>query len=171
MNKRLISSTGLMLTFLSVSSLADRVQINITANVIAKTCSISSGTKDFLVNLAQGNLRDEIVGVPFSYSSFSINLEDCPSNINTAHVTFSGESDPSMPNLLQISSGGASGVAIGLFDSEKKNIDIRNNVTDFSINHSSSKNTLNFLAAYLKTSDTASAGKVQSIASFEISYD
>lgn len=76
-----------------------------------------------------------------------------------------------MPNLLKVSSGGASGVAIGLYDSNKKNIDIRNNVTDFSINHSSEENILNFLVAYLKTSNAATAGKVQSIASFEISYD
>lgn len=171
MNRKLLSSAGLMLSFLSASSLADQVQINITANVIAKTCSISAGTKDFLVNLAPGNLRGVAVGVPFSYSPFSIDLEDCASGINTAHVSFSGESDPAMPNLLKIASGGASGIAIGLYDSDKKNIDIRNNITDFSINHSGTKTALNFLAAYLKTSDTASAGKVQSVASFEIAYD
>ena len=171
MNKRFLSSVGAILIFLSASSSADQLQINITANVIATTCSISSGTKDFLVNLDQGNLRGVAIGVPFSYSPFSINLEDCPSNINTAHVIFSGESDSTMPNLLKVSSGGASGVAIGLYDSNKKNIDIRNNVTDFSINHSSEENILNFLVAYLKTSNAATAGKVQSIASFEISYD
>jgi len=171
MNKKFFSSAVLILSFLSVSTLADRVKINITANVIAKTCNISTGTKDFLISLVPGNLRGVAVGVPFSYSPFSIDLEDCPSSINTAHVTFSGESDPTMPYLLKISSSGASGVAIGLYDSDKKNIDIRNNITDFSINHSSTKTALNFLAAYLKTSDTASAGKVQSIASFEIAYD
>lgn len=77
MNKRFLSSVGAILIFLSASSSADQLQINITANVIAKTCSISSGTKDFLVNLDQGNLRGVAIGVPFSYSPFSINLEDC----------------------------------------------------------------------------------------------
>lgn len=174
MNKRILLSAVFMLSFFAANVLADRAKIVITANVVAKTCSISSATKSFLVNLASGNLRGVGVGIPFTYSPFSINLEDCPSDINTAHVTFSGESDPEMPNLLKVSSGAdfeASGIAIGLYNLEKKNIDIRNNFTDYPITHSSAEHGLTFLVAYLKTRDTALAGKVVGIASFEITYD
>lgn len=174
MNRKILLLALLVMSLPHANSFADQIKINITANVIAKTCSISSGTNVFVVNLQQGNLRAAEIGIPFSFSPFSINLENCPSNINTAHVTFSGESDPIMPNLLKISNdtySEAEGIAIGLYDSEKRNIDIRNNVTDFSLNSLDTKKTLNFLAAYLKTSDNASAGKVKSIASFEIAYD
>lgn len=174
MNKNFLSFTLLTLSFLSGHSFADQVQINITAKVMSKTCTISTGTTDFLVNLMAGNIRDAAVGVPFSESSFVINLEDCPSNINMAHVTFSGESDPDMPNLLKTASNSdsdATGVAIGLYDKDKKNIDIRSNSTDFFINHENIINSLGFSAAYLKVNDNASPGKIKSFAYFEISYD
>ncbi|HEJ9059007.1 TPA: type 1 fimbrial protein [Serratia fonticola] len=174
MNKNFLSSAFLAMSMLSFYSLADQVQINITAKVTAKTCAVSSKTSYFLVNLATGNLRDAVVGVPFSESSFTINLEDCPLNITTAHVNFSAESDTDMPNLLKIandSDSDATGVAIGLYDKNGKNIDIRSNATDFLINHAEAINYLYFSAAYLITSDKALPGKVKSFAFFEISYD
>ena len=174
MNKNFLPSALLALSMLSAHSLADQVQINITAKVIAKTCAISSKKSDFLVSLATGNLRDAAVGVPFSESSFTINLEDCPLNIKTAHVTFSAESDTDMPNLLKIANDAdsdATGVAIGLYDRNGKNIDIRSNATDFLINHAEAMNSLYFSAAYLKTSDKALPGKVKTFAFFEIAYD
>jgi len=174
MNRIFLRIILLMLSFISAHSFAEQVEITITAKVIAKTCTISSGSSDFLVTLTPGNFRDAAIGVPFSDSSFKIDLEDCSSNINTAHVTFSAESDPFMPNLLKIASDAdsdATGVAIGLYDSNKKNIDIRSNSTDFIINHASAINSLHFSAAYLKTNDKALPGKVKSFAYFEISYD
>ena len=174
MNKKLLVSTILILNFLSFHSLADQTAINITAKVNSKTCTISTGTTDFVVNLKTGNLRGAMVGVPFSDASFSIDLEDCPLNITMAHVTFSAESDPAMPNLLKIISSDdsdARGIAIGLYDSDKKNIDIRNNLTDFYINHDNSINSLVFSVAYVKNNANTLSGKVKSVASFEVFYD
>lgn len=174
MNKIFFTSTMLMMVILSHQTSADQIQINITAKVTSKTCTIATGKTDFLVSLMQGNLRDAAVGVPFSPSSFSVNLEDCPSNIKVAHVTFSAESDPVFPNLLKIASddnSDAKGIAIGLYDSDIRNIDIRNNSIDFVINHEIMNNYLFFTAAYIKTNDKASPGKVKSFAYFEVSYD
>jgi len=174
MNKNFLSAALIALNFLSVYSFADQVKINITANVMVQTCTISTGSKDFLVSLLSGDLRNATVGVPFSATSFAINLEDCPANIKMAHVTFSAESDPVMPNLLKTASDSdsdATGIAIGLYDSDKKNIDIRNNITDFVINHDANINSLNFSAAYIKTNDNALPGKIRSFAYFEIAYD
>ncbi|WNN43489.1 fimbrial protein [Winslowiella toletana] len=174
MIKNFLSAILIALNFLPVHSYADQVKINITAKVMVRTCTISSGSKDFLVSLMPGDLRNAAVGVPFSATSFAINLEDCPANIKMAHVNFTAESDPVMPNLLKTTSdtdSDASGIAIGLYDSDNKNIDIRNNLTDFVINHDVTVNSLSFSAAYLKTNDNALPGKVRSFAYFEIAYD
>lgn len=164
----------LVISIIPTVSISDQVQINITAKVMAKTCTVASESRNFLVNLDSGDLRGAQVGVPFSYSPFTVKLEDCSLNINTAHLSFSDESDAILPDLLNNSGATgleADGIALALFNQDKKRIDIRDNTTSFAINHAGSETALSFFAAYVKTKDTASAGKITSFANFDISYD
>lgn len=79
-----------------------------------------------------------------------------------------------MNNLLKNineTDAAAKGVALGLYDTDNNNIDINNNKKTFTIDHVLSTNTLNFFAYYVKVNSVFSAGKIISVADFELSYD
>lgn len=164
----------LILMMLPLTSYGDRVTININASVVERSCTISDGSLNATVSLQTGDLRNSYVGVPFSGSKFSISLEDCPENISTAKIKFSGESDPIMSTLLKNTGDGesaAKGVALGLYDNDNKAININGDYKTLTIDATSSVNTFNFFARYVRVSDTYSAGNVLSVANFELSYD
>lgn len=154
--------------------LSERVTININATVIERSCTISNESLNLSIALQSGDLRQSRIGVPFAGTPFSISLIDCPANIGSAQITFSGESDTTMNNLLKNrldDDSAAQGVALGLYDTEKNVIDIKNNAETIRINHDQAVNTFNFLAYYVKTNEMATPGKIMSIADFELAYD
>jgi len=163
-----------LISLLSFNLYADQTKINITAKVIKTTCSISSISTDFIVNMKNSNLRGQSVGVPFGKVPFNVFLDNCPKGINFAHVTFKGESDNVMPNLLKVSEddeASAKGIAIALYDDKENIIDISKNINIFDINHDINNYTFNFSAAYMKTNEIASPGKVVAVAYFDIIYE
>lgn len=172
MNKILLIVCLLPLLF--KESFSETITININGNVVERSCTISNSSQNQVINLYSGDLRNSELGVPFTGKLFSIILEDCPINIISAHLKFTGESDNEMKNLLKNtneSDSGAKGVAIGLYDINRKNIDITNNSEFLKIDHSEDQNTFNFYAYYVKTNETSKAGKLISIINFELSYD
>lgn len=173
MNKFLMFSLGLMVT-LSEKSFSETVTININANVVERSCTIVNDALSMTVNLQTGDLRQSRIGAPFAEMPFSISLTDCPANISTAYIKFSGASDTTMSNLLKNiheSTTAAQGVALGIYNTDSNNIDIQNNQERLIINHDITTHDFNFSAAYVKTSNISSAGKIMSIVDFELSYD
>lgn len=153
---------------------SEQIKININANVMERSCTVSNDTASLLVGLNPNDLNGKLVGIPFTETPFSIVLENCPKNINSAHIIFTGVNDTIMTNLLKNldeTDAGASNIAIGIYDNNKKIIDISNNKTTLKIDHNLVNNIFNFYASYIKTSNTSSAGKVLCIANFELSYD
>lgn len=174
MNKYLPS---LLVFFMTLSGLAfsDRATINISTNVVERSCTIDNESQNLIVDLQSGDLREDNigVGVPFAGTSFSIKLVDCPANLSAAHIKFSGESDIVMANLLKnIDSTvqAAQGIALGLYNSND-NIDIRSNQITLTLDHNLAINTFKFFAYYIKTGNTTSPGKVVGVANFEVAYD
>ncbi len=155
-------------------SFSEEVTININASVIERSCTISNESLNATVNLQAGDLRGSKIGVPFAGTPFSISLVDCPNNISIAHITFTGESDKTMGHLLKNineADAAAKGIALGLYDSDNNNINIKSNKKSLVIDHALSKNTFNFFAYYVKVNDASSAGKIISVADFELAYD
>lgn len=155
-------------------SMSDRATININTNVIEKSCTISKSSSNLTITLATNDLRGKKVGIPFGETPFTISLEDCPTNISTAYIKFTGESDPIMNNLLKNNvntNEGAKSVSVGIYDFHKKNIDINNNKMSLNIKPNETYNIFYFFAYYIKTSDNSSPGKIISTVNFEISYD
>lgn len=153
---------------------SERMTININSNVIERSCTVSKSSSNFTIGLESGDLRNRKVGVPFIEEPFSISIENCSKNTSFAYIKFTGISDEIMDNLLKNNNKteqGAKAVTIGLYDINKKNIDIKNNRIILNINHSQMYNTFDFFASYVKTSENALPGKITSIVDFEISYD
>lgn len=175
MNKSIFYIGILLVTYLSSNSYADdQVTININAKVIESTCTVSAESVDFIVDMVVGDARNVSINTPFGKTPFSIYLEDCPVSVQKVHVKFTGTSDTTYSNLIQINNNGttdATGIAIGLYDLNNNNINITNNLTDFNVNSSNIKVELGFIAAYVKTSTQYTPGKVTGVANFEISYN
>lgn len=172
MNRKIFWLVIFFVIFNSVKSFSNQIKINITATLMENTCIISTASTDFLVNLISGDLRGKDIGIPFGETPFYINLDSCPENLTTAHVKFTSERDPIMPELLKIQStdsSSAKGVAIGLFDKDNNNV--THGSVDIDINHDGNKNIFPFSVAYLKTGSDASPGKIIAVTSFEIAYD
>ncbi|MEQ5306292.1 fimbrial protein [Providencia rettgeri] len=174
MNKYLFYLVVLII-ILPKLAFSDRAIININANVIERSCTIDNESQNLIVDLQGGDLRQSNIGVgmPFAGTAFSIKLVDCPANISVAHIKFSGESDVTMGNLLKNTDStvqAAQGVALGLY-SGNNNIDIRNNQTTLTLDHSLESNIFKFFVYYVKTGGVANPGKVISIADFEVAYD
>ncbi|MCS3433420.1 fimbrial protein [Klebsiella sp. BIGb0407] len=173
MNKFLLFSLSLLL-ILPGAGFSERVTININASVLERSCTIVNESLNLTIDLQGGDLRQSRPGIPFAGTPFSIKLTDCPDNISSANITFTGESDIAMGNLLKNlneTENAAQGVALGLYDSESKNIDIRNNKEILNIDHDLATQIFYFFAYYVKTNDTPVAGKVMSIVDFELAYD
>ena len=173
MNKILLFSLSLLMALPRVS-FSERVTININASVLERSCTIVNESLSLTINLQGGDLRQSRIGVPFAGTSFSIKLNDCPENISSAYITFTGESDTTMDNLLRNidkTEMSAQGVALGLYDSDNNNIDIKNNKEILNIEHDLATQIFNFSAYYVKTNDSAVAGKILSVIDFELAYD
>ena len=173
MNKFLLHIFFLSLIY-PITSFSEEVTININASVVERSCTISSESLNSTIRLPIGNLREKKVGEAFGGKSFSISLIDCPNNISSAHITFTGEGDSTMGNFLRNideTNSAATGIALGLYDTDNNNIDIRNNKQTLTVDHSLNKNTFDFLAYYVKVNNSPTGGKVISVADFELSYD
>ena len=173
MNK-LVVFYVIMLMFLPTQSFGEKVTININADVIERSCTISDSSLNKTVSLQSGDVRNSSIGVPFAGSKFTISLESCPENISSVNIIFKGETDSVMNTLLKNSGdteSSAKGIALGLYDSDNNKIDINKNINTLEINHGLSINTYDFFVRYIRVSDTYSPGEVLSVANFELSYD
>lgn len=162
------------LIIFSEKGFSDRVTININARVIERSCTIESDSLNKTIDLQGGDLRQSAPGIPFGQNQFSITLVDCPANIASAHIRFSGESDPSMSGLLKNSNdtvSAAQGIALALYNAKNEAIDINNNENVLSIDHGSTSNSFDFSVYYVKVNSNAVAGKVTAVTDFEVAYD
>lgn len=103
---------------------------------------------------------------------FTIKLVNCDtSTYKTVAVTFSGTSDATTPTLLanQAGVGGAKNVGLQLFDSKSQPLALNTATSAFDL--STADTTLNFSVDYKSTAATVTAGKVQSVADFKLTYN
>lgn len=173
MNKFLLFSLSVLMVLPGVS-FSERVTININASVLERSCTIVNESLNLNVDLQGGDLRQSRIGIPFAGTPFSIKLTDCPENLSSANITFTGESDLTMGHLLKNidkTENAAQGVALGLYDANINNIDIQNNKETLNIDHDQTTQTFKFFAYYVKTNDVSTAGKIISVVDFELAYD
>jgi len=109
---------------------ADPVTLNITGNIVASPCQISSDsvTKsiDLGQNIAAATLQS--AGSSTSWVNFDINVSNCPSGTTNVTMTMHGTADTSKPQDTYISTGTAKNVAVEL-NSQTGNIQLGNGKT------------------------------------------
>ncbi|EME8858304.1 type 1 fimbrial protein [Enterobacter mori] len=105
---------------LLANAYAEDIQIEMTGNIYANTCTVDSASQNLTVNLGQavaGNFKD--VGDTGEWKAFDLTLSKCPSTTTLATATFIGQVDGAHPNKFA-NTGTASGLALELADRPDK---------------------------------------------------
>lgn len=147
--------------------------IHFIGSVADAPCSVSANSEHGVIMLDQVTL--DSMGVKGEASgqakAFDIALEDC--NVTTyqnATVTFNGQATPDQAGALAntAGSGAATGVALQLFGPDGNKLDLGAESSSQVL--ATGTNKIPMSVDYIKTGDTATAGAVESVATFQISY-
>ncbi|MHA2898138.1 fimbrial protein [Enterobacter sp. H2G27] len=147
--------------------------IQFVGSVADAPCSVSADSEHGIVTLDQVTL--DSLGTKGTASGqakpFSINLENCDVTTYTnATVTFHGQSSPDQAGVLAntAGSGAATGVALQLYGPDGNKLDVEKESSSQSL--STGTNKIPMSVDYVTTADTPTAGAVESIATFQITY-
>lgn len=115
MKLKFIVAAGL-LTASTALLAADPVTLNITGNIVASPCQISSDSVTIGVDLGQNIQASSLqtAGTSTSWVPVNIKLVSCPAGTSTATMTVHGTSDTAQPADLYKSTGTAQNVAVQL---------------------------------------------------------
>lgn len=172
MNKTIIAMAILAGSALaSVAQAADGT-INFTGNITDVACTVTPGTKTQTVNL--GTISSSGFGGAGSVSGasrFSVSLTSCPASVTTASVVFDGQPDTTNSSLLALTPGGASNVGVGIYEEDSTTlIPVASRSATKSLS-TATDTTFNFIAKYVATGATVSAGAANAVSDFTISYN
>ncbi|QXB77841.1 fimbrial protein [Enterobacter asburiae] len=147
--------------------------IQFMGSVVNAPCSVSADSEHGIVILDQVTLdsmgaKGETSG---QAKAFNISLENCDVTTYTnATVTFHGQSSPDQAGVLAntAGSGAAKGVALQLFGPDGNKLDVEKESSKQIL--STGTNKIPMSVDYVTTADAASAGAVESVATFQVTY-
>ncbi|MBK5413471.1 fimbrial protein [Pseudomonas sp. TH31] len=156
--------------FVGVANAIDGT-INFTGSISPDACTVNVGSGSAPIDM--GNISSSAlasVGDSASRGDFKIVLSACSAGATTAAVKFDGQSDKDDPTLLGLASGGATGVAIGLYEED--------GTTKLPLGSSSLSKPIatgadtefNFVAKYVATG-TVVDGAANALAQFTVDYN
>lgn len=164
--KRALLVSSLLLTS---QAFASNGIVHFTGEIIESTCEVSTGTKDQNVDLGKVNKSTFTdVGSTASVQAFQIDLVNCPQTYKKANARFDGTEDGD--GYLKLNNGGAAGIAIAIYnraDNSLLKLYNQSKTADISAEGSAS---LPFMARYIATSSTVTAGLANADSEFTISY-
>jgi len=144
--------------------------VNFMGQVVAPSCTVT-GTSSSNVDITLDKINESILsklGSTAEAARFSIGLSACYPSVKSTQVSFDGIADRVNNALLKVT-GGAKGVAVGLYESD--------GITPLSLfaktkalDVTGDKGIFNFVAKYVATSSTVAAGGANSSATFVIAY-
>jgi len=147
--------------------------IHFMGSVVDAPCSVSADSEHGIVILDQVTLKS--MGAKGEASgqakAFNITLENCDvSTYKNATVTFHGQSSSDQAGVLAntAGSGAATGVALQLFGPDGNKLDVEKESSSQSL--STGTNKIPMSVDYVTTADAPTAGSVESVATFQITY-
>lgn len=147
--------------------------IHFMGSVADAPCSVSADSEHGIVILDQVTIdsmgaKGEASG---QAKAFNISLEDCDvTTYKNATVTFHGQASADQAGVLAntAGSGAATGVALQLFGPDGKKLDVEKESSSQSL--STGTNKIPMSVDYVTTADAPTAGAVESVATFQITY-
>ena len=147
--------------------------VEFKGSVVDAACAVTADTTNQVVNMGQVKLsaftgKDSVAN---QKTPFSIKLADCDTTIaSQASVTFDGNAAAGEAGVLDNTSGAgnAAGVGIQIYDKDGSALDL--GTASQAVTLIDGDNPLNFSADYYQTADTATAGSVDTTATFNVTY-
>lgn len=164
-----IAASTILLT--SAAYAADGT-ITFNGEIVASTCVINGGTADQTVSLGKVSTTAlKGAGTQAAGTIFTIGLTGCGTTFTSAQVKFDAQTDSTNNKLIKLGTGStATGVGIGIYES-----DATTNVVPFVATASQpikdGAATFNYIAKYVSTADTVTAGTANSSATFTVIYN
>ncbi|HHR1267922.1 TPA: fimbrial protein [Klebsiella oxytoca] len=161
---------------LSSSLFAADGKINFTGTVIDSACTVTNSESSPLsVNLGKvAKNAFSGAGSTAAPTKFTIQLKDCPDTVSSATVKFDGTPFDGDNSVLALTSedGVATGVGVQISDSSQKVLPLSQASSQYALTTTTDNiNNLEFVARYVATSATITAGPANANASFTINYN
>ncbi|MDA4741636.1 fimbrial protein [Enterobacter hormaechei] len=158
---------------LSGKTLAHDGTVYITGVVKGKTCIVSPGSEQLVVEMhdvAARQLAGQKNETP--YEPFTINLEACGAGLSAVSTHFEGTPDGNNSDLLALTGGTdyATGVAIGLYNPDKSLIAMGDESLPFALSNDQTTLALHFYARYLAVTNAVTPGVANAAATFVLTY-
>lgn len=116
--KDILPAAVTALMVFSTATWADPVTLNITGNVVASPCEVSSDSVTKTIDLGNGSPIQasnlQTAGSNTSWVPFDINLVNCPAGTTKATIQFHGTPDTDSPADMYTNTGTATNVAVQL---------------------------------------------------------
>lgn len=149
---------------------ADEIELQMTGNIFANTCTVDSESKNLTVDLGQaatGDFKD--VGDTGQWKDFSLKVSHCPATLTLANAFFYGQADSAHPTKFA-NSGSAKGLALELADRQDNILIAPQASFNVLINQSDHTAEFPLAARYYATSMPVTAGTFSSVVQVTFTY-
>ncbi|MGL5387211.1 MAG: fimbrial protein [Serratia sp. (in: enterobacteria)] len=175
MKKNLIAVAVLASSAFAISAFAADGQVNFTGEIIDAACQVVNSPSNPL-DVVLGKVAKTAftgTGSTAAATKFTLQLTNCPATVSTASVKFDGTSVNGDTTLLALTqeSGVATGVGIQLADASNSVLPLYTASMAYPLQSGSVTNNLDFVARYIATAATVTAGPANSMASFTVNYN
>ncbi|WP_421355556.1 fimbrial protein [Pseudocitrobacter faecalis] len=145
--------------------------VNISGTFRSNTCILAQDSRAIQVPLGTLSISQFSGGRASAEKAFVIHLEQCGADVSAANVTFSGQSDSAMADLLAIEtgSGAATGLAVALLDDHQAIVPLKQESKPYPLKQG--KVALTFYAQLRPTGGEVTSGVVNASATFVVRYD
>lgn len=158
----------------AASAFAADGQVNFNGSIIDSACTVVNNVANPLtVTLGQvSKTAFTGAGSTAAATSFNLQLTNCPATVSTATVKFDGTAAAGDNSVLALTqeSGVATGVGIQLSDISNSVLPLYTASASYPL-VTTGTNNLGFVARYVATAATVTAGPANSVASFTINYN
>jgi major type 1 subunit fimbrin (pilin) len=166
--------TAVLATLLTPMAHAVDGTIDFTGTILATACTVDAGSANQTVDL--GTIGTDAFSAPGDTASIgriAIVVDNCDAAVTRIATRFDGPLDVVNSNLLALTTGGASGVAIGIYEQDGSTLI---NMGEGSVGKAaptSGPTTLDYVAKYVSTGPSAdiTAGVANAAATFTLVYN
>lgn len=147
--------------------------INFTGTITDATCTVNTASKNQTVNL--GNVNSSVFsasGDVAAATAFTIGLSNCPVTVSTARVSFDGTAHTGNGNILALTSGVgvATNVGVALYEQDGITLIPLYSLSAPTLIPTGGAVTLRFVAKYMATALSVTAGTANAVTNFTITY-
>jgi len=174
MKKTLIALSLLAAPVAFSSAYAADGSINFTGNITDAACTVDTDSASQTINLGTVSSKAfQAAGATAAPTKFDIKLTQCPVTVTSASVKFDGSIDSNNSDLLALSnSSTAQGLGVAIYESNSATqIPLLTASAAQTIDSAAATNTLSFVAKYMATANTVTAGSANAVTDFTIVYN